>query len=71
MTGLNPADETVQLDLAGIGVKPQPAKLSIDLTRKPLIKLVWYGLYIVLAGGALAIWQRLKAARKVDEIATT
>ena len=29
-------------------------KLSVDVTRKPLIQLVWYGLYVVLAGGVLA-----------------
>jgi cytochrome c biogenesis factor len=37
-----------------------PAQLAVDVTRKPLIKLVWYGLYVVLAGGALATANRLR-----------
>ncbi len=37
-----------------------PARLSLDVTHKPLIKLVWYGLYVVLAGGLLALSQRLR-----------
>ncbi len=50
---------------------PSPAsatrpKLSIDVTRKPLIKLVWYGLYVVLLGGALATVQRFRQARKLE-----
>ena len=40
-----------------------PAKLSIDVTRKPLIKLVWYGFYVVLIGGLIATFHRLREAR--------
>jgi len=69
LTGINPTTGGVQLDVAGIGSKPQPAKLSLDVTRKPLIKLVWYGLYVVLAGGGLAAFQRFKTARMVDSLA--
>ena len=45
-----------------------PARLSIDVTRKPLIALVWYGLYIVLLGGAIATVHRLRQAMKKNEI---
>ena len=38
----------------------EPARLSLDVTRKPLIKMVWYGLYVVLAGGLLALAQRVR-----------
>lgn len=62
MTGLNPQSEQVQIQVAGVAVEGSGAKLSIDVTRKPLIKLVWYGLYVVLFGGALAMVQRLKQA---------
>ena len=68
MTGINPTSGQIQLDIVGIEAAPKLAKLSLDVTRKPLIQLVWFGLYIVLAGGMLAVLQRLKAARMVDVI---
>ncbi|MDA8016987.1 MAG: cytochrome c biogenesis protein CcsA [Thermoanaerobaculia bacterium] len=68
MTGLNPGSGSVQLDVAGIPSTPSPARLSVDVTRKPLIQLVWFGLYIILAGGILSTVGRYRAARKVDEI---
>jgi cytochrome c-type biogenesis protein CcmF len=68
MTGISPATGAIRLDIAGVDAEPEPAKLSVDVTRKPLIKMVWYGLYIVLAGGCLAGWKRFQAARMVDEI---
>lgn len=68
MTGLNPGSGSVQLDVAGIPSTPSPARLSVDITRKPLIQLVWFGLYIILAGGGLATLGRYRAARQVDEI---
>ena len=43
-------------------------KLSVDVTRKPLIKLVWYGLYVVLAGGILATAQRLRDALVLERV---
>lgn len=61
MTGVLPGLGRVQLGVA------QP-KLSIDITRKPLIQLVWFGLYVILAGGFLATFARLRTARKLDEL---
>ncbi len=69
MTGIHPGVGKVQLDIAGIESEPQLAKLSIDVTRKPLINMVWYGLYVVLFGGLLSTWKRIKGARQVDVIA--
>ena len=60
VSGINATNGAVQLDLSGI---PSPAKLSLDVTRKPLIQLVWGGLYIVLFGGVLATAQRLREVR--------
>jgi cytochrome c biogenesis factor len=37
------------------------------VTRKPLIKLVWYGLYVVLFGGLLALLHRLGDSRKLRQ----
>ena len=37
-------------------------------TFQPLINLVWYGLYIMLAGGTLATVKRFRGSGKVDSI---
>jgi cytochrome c-type biogenesis protein CcmF len=60
VAGINASTGAVQLELSGIA---NPAKLSIDVTRKPLIQLVWGGLYVVLFGGILATVQRLREVR--------
>jgi hypothetical protein len=57
MTGVsaNPADEH------------QPAtveSLSVDVTHKPLIVLVWAGFYVMMAGGVLAFVKRARDARR-------
>jgi cytochrome c biogenesis factor len=36
----------------------------VDVTRKPLIQLVWGGLYVVLFGGILATVQRFREVRR-------
>jgi len=64
VSGINASNGAVQLEFAGIS---NPPRLSIDVTRKPLIVLVWYGLYIVLLGGAIATLQRLRQALKRDQ----
>ncbi len=69
MTGINPNAGQVQFDIAGVAVESKPARLSIDVTRKPLIQLVWGGLYVVLAGGLLSTWKRFRGALEVDAIA--
>jgi len=67
MTGIRPANGKVQLDLAGLGSSPaEPARLSLDLTRKPLIRLVWYGLYVILIGGGISTLNRFRNAKKAD-----
>jgi cytochrome c biogenesis factor len=56
----------VQLETAGIA---SPMKLSVDVTRKPLIQLVWFGLYVVILGGGLATFQRLREVRIRERVA--
>ncbi len=68
LAGINASTRKVQLELAGVA---NPARLSVDVTRKPLIKLVWYGLYVVLAGGLMATVHRLREALLRDKLATT
>ncbi|HYN20213.1 MAG TPA: cytochrome c-type biogenesis CcmF C-terminal domain-containing protein, partial [Thermoanaerobaculia bacterium] len=65
VSGINASDGSVQFEVTGIS---NPAKLSVDVTRKPLIQLVWYGLYVVLLGGAIATVNRLRQALKRDEV---
>jgi cytochrome c-type biogenesis protein CcmF len=60
VSGINASDGAVQLELTGVDSRP---KLAIDITRKPLIKLVWFGLFVVLAGGILATGHRLRELR--------
>ena len=60
LAGINPSDGAIQLEVTGISSAP---KLSVDITRKPLIQLVWGGLYIVLLGGILATVQRFREVR--------
>ena len=64
VAGINPSDGAVQLEVTGISSAP---KLSVDVTRKPLIQLVWGGLYIVLLGGTLATVQRFREVRVKDQ----
>ena len=68
MTGIDPDSGRIQLDFGGLGTAPKNARLSIDVTRKPLIALVWYGLYVVLGGGALATIARYRQLKVLDGI---
>jgi cytochrome c-type biogenesis protein CcmF len=61
VTGIDASNGAVQLQVAGVAT---PARLSVDVTHKPLIQLVWGGLYIVLFGGLLATVHRLREARR-------
>lgn len=66
LIGIDPSTGQAQLAVAAVNTGPQPARLSIDVTRKPLIQLVWFGLYIILIGGGLSTWKRYLTARDYD-----
>ena len=71
LSAIDATSGAVQLDFVGVGPQAaggKPARLSVDVTRKPLIKLVWYGLYVVLAGGILATVQRLRQAFVLERV---
>jgi cytochrome c-type biogenesis protein CcmF len=71
LRGINASAGAVQLEVAGVGnaaTAAVPAKLSLDVTRKPLIQLVWGGLYVVLAGGLLAAAHRIRQVRTLDAL---
>jgi cytochrome c-type biogenesis protein CcmF len=65
VAGINTGNGAVQIETTGVA---SPMKLSIDVTRKPLIQLVWGGLYIVLIGGILTMIQRFRQARVLDRL---
>jgi cytochrome c-type biogenesis protein CcmF len=65
LSGINPANGAVQIDLTGVA---DPAKLSLDVTRKPLILLVWGGLCIIFLGGLLATVQRFLEMRVREQV---
>jgi cytochrome c-type biogenesis protein CcmF len=68
---VSPSDEAVALRLRGMSRDPaaefQAAtreNLSVEVTRKPLINLVWGGFYVMMAGGLLALVKRTREARR-------
>ena len=68
---VSPNDGAVVLRLTGVSKNPadefHPAtveSLSVDVTRKPLIALVWGGFYVLMAGGLLAFVKRAGEARR-------
>jgi len=69
LAGIDASSGAVQLEVRGVEpvAGPRP-KLAVDVTRKPLIKLVWYGLYVVLFGGILATVQRLRDAMVLERV---
>ena len=68
---VSPNDGSVVVRLTGVSKNPadefQAAtveSLSVDVTRKPLIALVWGGFYVMMAGALLAFVKRAREARK-------
>ncbi|HEY3204241.1 MAG TPA: cytochrome c biogenesis protein CcsA [Thermoanaerobaculia bacterium] len=68
---VSPNDGSVVVRLRGVSKNPadefQAAtveSLSVDVTRKPLIALVWGGFYVIMAGGLLAFIKRSREARR-------
>jgi cytochrome c-type biogenesis protein CcmF len=66
VTGIDATSGAVRLEVAGVNLPP---RLSVDVTHKPLIQLVWGGLYIVLIGGLMATVSRIRQARMQERIA--
>jgi len=65
--GINANEGAVRLMLDGVGAAAAgtPAFLALDVTRKPLIALVWWGFYVILIGGLLATVARVRQARRL------
>ncbi len=65
LAGINASSGAIQIQAEGVA---NPAKLSVDVTRKPLIILVWGGLYVVLVGGLLSVFQRIREIRVREKL---
>ena len=68
---VSPNDGAVVVRLVGVSKNPadefQAAtveSLAVDVTRKPLIGMVWGGFYVMMAGGLLAFVKRSREARR-------
>ena len=68
---VSPSDGAVVLRLTGVSKDPKAEfqaatveSLSLDVTRKPLISLVWGGFYVLMAGAVLALVKRSREARR-------
>jgi cytochrome c-type biogenesis protein CcmF len=68
---VSPNDGAVVLRLTGVSKDPKSEyqaatveSLSLDVTRKPLISLVWGGFYVLMAGAVLALVKRSREARR-------
>ena len=69
--GVSPSDGTVAVRLRGLAKDPaseyQAAtreSLSLEVTAKPLINLVWGGFYVMMAGGLIALAKRSREAAR-------
>ncbi len=68
---VSPNDGAAVLRLTGISKDPKAEyqgatteSLSVDVTRKPLISLVWGGFYVLMGGALLALIKRTGEARR-------
>jgi hypothetical protein len=68
---VSPNDGAAVLRLTGVSKNPNEEfqastveSLSVDVTHKPLIALVWGGFYVMMAGGLLAFIKRAGEARR-------
>ncbi len=65
--GIDATAGAVRLLFEGVGGEEGvPPRLSLDVTRKPLVQAVWWGMYVVLAGGILALIARARQLRRLD-----
>jgi len=75
---VSPSDGSVVLRLRGLSKDPSAdhqaatrESLSVEVTEKPLINLVWGGFYVMMAGGLLALVKRAREARRAVVVVET
>jgi|CXWL01.1.fsa_nt_gi cytochrome c-type biogenesis protein CcmF len=71
--GINASDGAVRLLFEGVATGDTSAaagpRLSVDISTKPLIQLVWGGFYVLMIGGVLSLIHRMREVRKLDQLA--
>ncbi len=68
---VSPNEGICEIELLGVApggdLKPATGEtLSVDLTTKPLISLVWGGFYVMMAGGLVALVRRARDSRQAS-----
>ena len=73
IAAINANSGTVRLAFAGLPglTAGEPPTLSVDVTKKPLIQLVWFGLYVILMGGILSMVKRVRQSLRPDPLRQT
>lgn len=71
MIGLDPASQAVQLqfggiDLSAIDPNDLKARVFVEISQEPGIRLVWGGIIIGMLGGLLAFVRRWRESRSAD-----
>ena len=73
---VSPDDGAVVLRVQGVSKNPKDEfqaatteSLSVDVTRKPFIGLVWGGFYVMMAGALLALFKRAREASRATAAA--
>ncbi len=66
---VSPNEGTIEIEILGLAaagdLKSATAEtLTVDLTTKPLISLVWGGFYVMMAGGLVALLRRARDSRQ-------
>jgi hypothetical protein len=63
--------EALGLDPNGDQKPATPETFTLDVTTKPLISLVWTGFYVMMLGGAIALYRRgRESSPGAPEVAT-
>jgi cytochrome c-type biogenesis protein CcmF len=61
--------EIVVLDIPGLMPVVSPAKLILDISRKPMITLVWIGTTLIVLGSLIVLYRRRSEMIALDEMA--
>jgi cytochrome c-type biogenesis protein CcmF len=66
LTGVNASEGRIRIVFSGLpeqaaqAAQGEPMRLSLDVSTKPFIGLLWFGLVLLLAGGGLALLRRAR-----------
>lgn len=58
ISGLQVDQGTIELDIPGLVESGSPERLVLDVSRKPLINLVWAGAILIIIGSSIVFFRR-------------